>query len=55
MPDEIEMKKEMLSSYQLKIADLYNIPISNLKKLVLYFFGKEKYVLDYEKLQLYLR
>ena len=54
MPDEIEMKKEMLPSYQLKIADLY-IPISNLKKLVLYFFGKEKYVLDYEKLQLYLR
>ena len=28
------MKREMLSEYQLKIADLYNIPIGNVKKLV---------------------
>ena len=27
-PDKIEIKGEMLSNYQLKIADLYNIPIS---------------------------
>ena len=40
----------MLSEYQLKIADLYNIPIGNIKKLV----PKEKYVLHYENLQLYL-
>ena len=26
------MKREMLSDYQLKIADLYNIPINNDKK-----------------------
>ena len=25
-PDKIEIKREMLSEYQLKIADLYNIP-----------------------------
>ena len=32
----------MLSEYQLKIAYLYNIPIGNVKKLVLIFFDKEK-------------
>ena len=45
----------MLSEYQLKIADLYNIPIGNVKKLAPNFFYKEKYVLHYENLQLYLR
>ena len=33
-PDKIEIKREMLSQYKLKIADLYNIPIGNVKKLV---------------------
>ena len=42
-----EIKREILSNYQLKIADL--------KKLVPNFFDKEKYVLHYENLQLYLR
>ena len=45
----------MLSEYQLKIADLYNIPIGNAKKLLPNFFDKEKYLLHYENLQLYLR
>ena len=45
----------MLSEYQLKIADLCNIPIGNVKKLVPDYFDKEKYVLHYENLQLYLR
>ena len=45
----------MLSNYRLKIADLYNISICNVKKLVPCFFDKEKYVLCYENLQLYLR
>ena len=45
----------MLSEYQLKIADLYNIPIGNVKKLVPNFFDKEKYVIHYENLQLYLK
>ena len=52
---KIEIKREMLSNYQLKIADLYNIFISNVKKLVPKFFVKEKYVIHYENLQLYLR
>ena len=49
------MKKEILFNYQLKIADFYNIPIGNVKKLVRNFFDKEKYVLHQENLQFYLR
>ena len=45
----------MLSEYQLKIDDLYNIPIGNVKKLVPNLFDKEKYVIHYENLKLYLR
>ena len=45
----------MLSEYQLKIDDLYNIPNGNVKKLVPNFFDKEKYVTYYENLKLYLR
>ena len=37
-PDKIEIKREMLSEYQQKIADLYNVPIGNVTKLVLNFF-----------------
>ena len=37
------------------IVDLCNIPIGNVKKLVLNFCDKEKYVLRYENLQLYIR
>ena len=44
----------MLYQYQLKIAHLYNIPISNVKKLAPIFFYKDKYVI-HENLQLYLR
>ena len=54
-PDKIQMKREMLSDYQLKITNLYNIPIGNVKKLVPNFFHKEKYVIHYENLQLFLR
>ena len=50
--DKIEIKGETLSEYQLKIANLYNIPIGNVKKLLPTFFDKEKYVLHYENLQL---
>ena len=54
-PYEIEIKREVLFDYELKIADLYNIPIGNVKKLVPNLFDKEKYMIHYEKLQLYLR
>ena len=43
-PDSLAIKKDMLSDYQLKIADDY-ISIGNVKKLVIKFFDKEKYVL----------
>ena len=43
--NKIEIKREILAQYQLKIADLYNIPIDNVKKLVPHFFDKEKYVI----------
>ena len=39
--DKIKIKREMLSEYQLKIADLYNIPIGNVKKIVPNFFDKK--------------
>ena len=39
----------MLSDYQLKIADIYNILINNVKKLVPNFFDKEKQVNYFEK------
>ena len=54
-PDKIEIKREVLSDYKLKIGDPYNIPIGNVKKVVPNFFDKEKYVIHYENLQLYLR
>ena len=39
-PDKIKIKREILSEYQLKIADLYNISIGNIKRLVSNFFDK---------------
>ena len=45
----------MLSEYQLKISDLYNIPISNFRKLMSNFFHEEKCLIHYENFQIYLR
>ena len=45
----------MLPEYILSIADLYNSPIGNIKKIVSNFFDKEKYGPHYENLQRYLR
>ena len=53
--DKVVIKIEILSDYQFKIGDLNNIPIGNDKKLVSNFFDKEKYVIHYENVQLYLR
>ena len=46
-PDKIDIKREMLSEYELKISDLYNIPIGNVENLVPNFIDKEN-VADYE-------
>ena len=40
-PDKIEILRETLSEYKLKIANLYNIPIGNGKKLVPNFLLKK--------------
>ena len=45
----------MVSEYQLKIADLHNIPIRDVRKIVPNFLDKERYVIHYENVQLYLR
>ena len=45
----------MLSKYQLMILDFCNIFIGNIKDFMPNFFHKEKYVLHYENLQLYLK
>ena len=42
----------MLSDYQSKIADHYNMPIGNVKNLVPNFFDKEKHVIHYENVLL---
>ena len=41
-PDKKEIKRKMLPKYQLKIANLYSIPIRNVKKLVPKFLIKTK-------------
>ena len=48
--DKIEIKKEMLSNYHLKIANFHNIPLGTVKKFV-----PEKYVLHDENLKLYFK
>ena len=53
-PDKVEIKKEMLSNYQLNIADFHNIPNCDVINLVPNFFDKEKYVPHYGNLQLNL-
>ena len=54
-PDKIEIKTEVLTKYQLIISDFYKFSIESIEKFVPNFFDKEKYVLYYENLQLYLR
>ena len=54
-PDKTKIKRKILPKYQLLIAEFYNIPIGNVKKLVPNFSDKEKHVLHYENLQLYVR
>ena len=53
--DKIESKEEILSDYQSKTADIYNISIGNVKNLTLNLLDKETYMIRYENLQLYLR
>ena len=56
-PDKIEIKKEMFSDYQLKVLIFVTSLLSILQKLVPIsnFPDQEKYVIHYEKLNLYVR
>ena len=54
-PDKIEIKKEIVYSYQLKVFKFYNIAIGTVKKLVPKFFDRGNYAFHYENLQFYLR
>ena len=54
-PDKIKIERQLLPNHQLKIADRYNIPIGNARKLKPKVFDKEKYLIHYENLQFYLR
>ena len=53
--DEIESKEKILSGYQSKTAEIYNISIGNVKNLTLNLLDKETYMIRYENLQPYLR
>ena len=53
-PGKTEIKRKLLSKYQVKTADLFNVFVGKVKKIGA-FFGKERYVLHYENLQFYLR
>ena len=53
--DKIEITREILSEYQLKIADLNKIPLNKVLKLGPNVFDEGKYVPHYENLPLYWR
>ena len=53
-PEKAKVSKNMLSRYCKKIAEKYKISISQVNKLIPTLKSKEKYVLQYRNLQLYL-
>ena len=53
-PERVKVSKHVLSKYCKKIAEKYNISIGQVNKLIPTLNKKEKYVLHYRNLQLYL-
>ena len=53
-PEKLAASNTMLSAYCKKIADEFDIKVSNVKKLIPNLNNKTKYVLHYRNLQLYL-
>ena len=45
---KVKVKREILSNYQINIADFYNTSIGNVRKLVPSLFDKGKYLLHHE-------
>ena len=52
--EKLAISSDMLSKYCKRIADEYDIKVSNVKKLIPNLSNKTKYVLHYRNLQLYL-
>ena len=53
-PEKISVQKEMLSDYCREILEREKMPIGGVRKLIPTLMKKEKYVLHYRNLQLYL-
>ena len=53
-PEKIKVTNDMLSDYSKKIAEKYNISTGLVHKLIPTLYNKEKYVLHYRNLQLYI-
>ena len=53
-PEKAKVSKNMLSRYCKKIAEKYKIPMGQVNRLIPTLKSKEKYVIHYRNLQLYL-
>ena len=53
-PEKIKVAKEMLSPYCDSLREKFNISIGQVRKLIPPLNNKERYVLHYRNLQLYL-
>ena len=53
-PEKLTVTNDILSNYYKTIADKYDIKVADIKKLIPNLGNKNKYVLNYKNIQLYL-